>query len=553
MGSNHTPIDLYPGGRLPSIILSTEICTTPGLQSPCPNQLDGLYNCSDSTTAFCDVIHYRANNGDPGPIDFQTGGSISSYGTIQSVLDKMVFTSPNGGVIVVPNVSISLVDTGYIEYPDGSRFLPEVGTLSLGAPTFNQSWTAVSGPGLINASLIPSNLLAQGKTASYSVGLHVGSALYPNLKGSLIFGGYDQTRVLGQVGSYQVPGSGILQVDVLDIGIGVAIGDSPFNFTSKSGLLAQGNSTIQASISVRIEGGAPYMSLPRSSCDAIASFLPVTFSERYRLYLWNTNDNSYHQIVTSPAYLSFTFRSGTIVRVPFALLNLNLTAPLVDQPTPYFPCQPFDSDLYVLGRAFLQAAFLGVNWETGIGTWWLAQAPGPNTSSTPVITSIDLDAQTISPSTNIWEDTWSGIWTPLDKTINSTNTTSSPQSTTSSKRSNLSAGDKAGIGIGAAIAAVLVIIAGIMVFRCTSRRSRSQSHVAGPSTNDGVTGYEASSLDIQEMPATIGPQELPPADRWELSPSELSELPAGHNMSGAPVRTYAVRRGRTRCSRSSAV
>ena len=32
---------------------------------------------------------------------------------------------------------------------------------------------------------------------------------------------------------------------------------------------------------------------------------------------------------------------------------------------------------YTLGRAFLQAAFVGVNWEPDVGLWFLAQAPGP--------------------------------------------------------------------------------------------------------------------------------------------------------------------------------
>jgi hypothetical protein len=101
------------------------------------------------------------------------------------------------------------------------------------------------------------------------------------------------------------------------------------------------------------------------------------------LYLWNSDDDSYRKIVTSPAYLSFLFRKDSTnnqnitIKVPFALLNLTLQAALVDEETPYFPCYPSDN-IYSFGRAFLQAAFVSKDFGTGdgYGTWFLAQAPG---------------------------------------------------------------------------------------------------------------------------------------------------------------------------------
>jgi hypothetical protein len=68
-----------------------------------------------------------------------------------------------------------------------------------------------------------------------------------------------------------------------------------------------------------------------------------------------------------PPYIEFTFRlnssvsQNVITNLPFSL-NLTLTAPYVDQPNQYFPCRPFYADAFYLGRAFLQGAFLGVNW-----------------------------------------------------------------------------------------------------------------------------------------------------------------------------------------------
>jgi hypothetical protein len=113
----------------------------------------------------------------------------------------------------------------------------------------------------------------------------------------------------------------------------------------------------------------------------MASHLPITYSPEFNLYLWNVESPAYERIIKSAHYLSFTFAPGTgftnAINVPFALLNLTLHAPLTQTPTPYFACSPWlpSAAPYNLGRAFLQAAFLAQNWQTG--KLFLAQAPGP--------------------------------------------------------------------------------------------------------------------------------------------------------------------------------
>lgn len=272
-----------------------------------------------------------------------------------------------------------------------------------------------------NASLISGYLYEAGQLASNSYGPHIGSMAL-GISPSALFGGYDQSRVLGVVTaqSYQLYS---LPIDLLDIGIGVAEGGSPFADASFSGLLAQGNSSVGVSIPVLIEATIPYLYLPGSTCDAIAAQIPVTFHSDYGLYFWNTMDPKYARIVTSPAYLSFTFRpnqsnsQNMTIKVPFGLLNLTLQVPLINTPTQYFPCRPLtDGGSYTLGRALLQAAFVGVNWQTNLnGVWFLAQAPGPNTPSTPVMTSIGSSDTSLASSSNQWIDSWKGSWTVLDE------------------------------------------------------------------------------------------------------------------------------------------
>lgn len=120
--------------------------------------------------------------------------------------------------------------------------------------------------------------------------------------------------------------------------------------------------------------------MPQSTCDSIASYLPVTYDKDLGLYLWNTTASSFAQIVSLPHFLRLTFTSGSStadIDVPFTLLNLTLDTPIVSTPTQYFPCSPYspsDGSTYHLGRAFLQAAFLAQNWQTS--TLWLAHGAG---------------------------------------------------------------------------------------------------------------------------------------------------------------------------------
>ena len=81
-----------------------------------------------------------------------------------------------------------------IPKPDGSKYNNNVGVLGLGA-----SQNTVLG-GILQLMKEASDI------GSTSFGLHIGSVLC-NLSGSLILGGFDSSRVLGQVGVFQYRGS----------------------------------------------------------------------------------------------------------------------------------------------------------------------------------------------------------------------------------------------------------------------------------------------------------------------------------------------------------
>lgn len=460
LGDPEQRVDLYPGGIFESAVLTTDLCDN---DSPQPCGSGGMYDPSKSKTLddTSIKIKFEADS---------TSGAMSQPGKAQPVMEQLAFDDRNH---VVANLSMKLITKLETIFPDGSSYPIQVGQLCLGAPQDNQTFDSV------NASLIPNYLQDKRFVPSSSYGLHVGSAAL-NVPLSLWLGGYDSSRTLGSVSSQPLPASSLFTIDLLDIGVGVDHGGSPFPYTERHGILAEGNSSISTSVPVTMNPGAPYMYLPNSTCEAIAKDLPVTYNAKYGLYFWNTQDPEYAKIITSPTYLSLTFRGSAdnlTIKVPFQLLNLTLEAPLVSQSTSYFPCQPpNNSTAYSLGRAFLQAAFIGVNWDKGNGNWFLAQAPGPNTALTPV--QKPITTSTIDGSTANWADTWKTVWTPLpdpnapfSSGPQAKNITAGQSSRPTSSGSTLSGGGIAGVVIAAVSVILLFFAVGYFVRRRKHKRS----------------------------------------------------------------------------------
>ncbi|RYP18033.1 hypothetical protein DL765_004149 [Monosporascus sp. GIB2] len=472
---------MYPGREFASFVLTSDYCGY-NRSIPCDATKAGLYNTAQSQlggSGSDGFIQWRS-----GP-DYMLGLQVKGP-DLTSWIDYMEIGGQS-----VPNVSMALLGENFAEYPDGSWKPLSVGCLGIGAPdTVNQSFSNDFGP-MVNASLIPGYLWSQGTTASNSFGMHIGSVV-PPVDGSLYFGGYDQNRIIGDI--ITETDDYTKEITLKDITINVVEGASPWKFESMSGILAQGNDSISsAGIQVSVDGCSPYLSLPRSTCDALASYLPVDYNEDLGLYIWKTNDKKYAQIIGSPSALQFTFLSGSntqnvTISVPFLHLNLTLDAPLVEEPQQYLPCFT-GSDRYTLGRAFLQDAFVGANW--GAKTWWLAQAPGPSVPSSRIVELQEGDTS-ITASNNDWKASWSGTWKALSAeevsgaetgTVNGTaNQPSTPENTadtdTDPPQSGLASGAMAGIGIGAGLGA-LAIFGGLWFFFIRRRNRASKGDTEG--------------------------------------------------------------------------
>jgi hypothetical protein len=259
-------------------------------------------------------------------------------------------------------------------------------------------------------------------------------------------------RAIGDFGAYTLGGDtgGEPVVPMVDLTLGVMQGGTPFN-TTQVGSLYRNAATLNTSEPMSLNPTVPYMQMPLGMCEAVAEFLPVTFNENLGLYLWNINDPQFAKIVRSPAYMGIAFaRAGQpnlLIQVPFSVLNLTLTAPLVSQPTQYFPCKPSYStdDKFYLGRAFLQSAYLTVNWQRR--TFTMSQGSGPD-SGPATIVPIQSNDDTIGTSeAENFIRSWSAHWNTLPE----------------GPETGISPGTKVGIAIGA-ISGAASLISVIMYF-----------------------------------------------------------------------------------------
>ncbi|KAI1804884.1 acid protease [Daldinia bambusicola] len=505
---NEQKISLYPGREFQTFLLTSDYCSQ-NTSIPCYANQAGQYNDAQSqvdTTGSTGQIQYQSNP------DYMQGVDVLGEKT-KSWIDSMEF-----GGTTIDNVSLALMSGAYMAYPNGQWYPLTVGCLGIGAPdTVNQSFSNDFGP-TINASLVPGYLWSHNTIASNSFGMHIGSA-NPRMPGSFYFGGYDQNRIVGDVLTYSDDYT--KEITLKDIGIKVVDGSSPWEFESMGGLLAADNSSISSGgVQVSVDGCSPYLSLPKSTCDAIAKNLPVTYNEDLGLYFWNTDEPKYTQIVNSASVLEFVFTGNSntknvSISVPFRHLNLTLTAPLIDKPTQYFPCYTGPSKIYTLGRAFLQDAFVGANW--GTKQWWLAQAPGPNIPGPSVVEL--ADAGSIKASSNDWKESWSGSWKALQPSdIESSATVSAPSATNAAAetvvaREGLSTGAQAAIGVCVGVAG-LALIGALVFFFLRRRKARTAE---GPAPNAAATTHDSPAQGYY----------TPVKNPSSPGISEMSGVPAG--------------------------
>ncbi|KAL8830761.1 MAG: hypothetical protein Q9170_005588 [Blastenia crenularia] len=476
----------------------------------------------------------NAPQGIPGESDDWGGSYISSeWSSGELLYDKIyleLYPDNSGGL----NASIVALSEWVILFPNGRNYTAPAGILGLGPSLLEEP-----SPSLLE------QLKKNGTITSMFCGLHMGSALFQQ-PGSLILGGYEQNRVLGDVATLNLEVSSSLggpQAFILDVSLDVEIGDSPFNQSGSISLWHGLNDSSSGGASqsqtaggrtgsrlVNFNPSVPYMYMPIGICETAAQYLPVNWDSGLDLYIWDMGDQ-FSRIVSSPALMTIGLADNQAnnisIKVPFQVLNLTLLPPIVDAPTQYFPCKPWNQSTgSVLGRAFLQAAFLGFEYENNAA--FLAQAPGPSMEQSVIKTFQPNDAMIAPNKVGTFASSWASTWTVLASNASTAsppnNATASSQSTstsTSDGKGDLSGGAKAGVAVGSVAGALLLAVAAaILIWR---RKQKVGAQGSSTASHDSTQNPQFRDQSV----ATNG--DPPELDHW-TKPSEAYGNAPPHEM-----------------------
>lgn len=124
------------------------------------------------------------------------------------------------------------------------------------------------------------------------------------------------------------------------------------------------------SLQMAIDAGVTQLWLPKVICDKLAEALGLTYDSSTELYL--VNDTTRTTLLDLAPEFTFTLAANATsseavnIVLPYAAFDLIVSEPFYNTSRHYFPIRrAADEKLYVLGRAFLQEAYLIVDWERG--------------------------------------------------------------------------------------------------------------------------------------------------------------------------------------------
>ncbi|ORY65072.1 aspartic peptidase domain-containing protein [Pseudomassariella vexata] len=266
-------------------------------------------------------------------------------------------------------------------------------------------------PGRFGSVVVPapiSSLVEQdGVIPSHSYGYTAG-AYYGGQWGtplSLTLGGYDENRFVPHSTTFSLNSSTRLP-EVLVRGITASVTSldkAPTNWSSTSLQLLPFNESLTA----LVDSSTPYLWLPTAICDRFADALKLTWNESFGLYLFS--DNAVFENFSQPD-VSFVFtlsstdnrdNFGQPLNVP-GVINITISAnafrqtlryPFMnlfnygDAAIPYFPLKrATNGSSVIIGRTFLQEAYIITNYETSTYSIHQALFPDNPKRNTSIVT-----------------------------------------------------------------------------------------------------------------------------------------------------------------------
>lgn len=327
---------------------------------------------------------------------------------------------------------------------------------------------------LKNESAIPSLSYSYNAGAPY----RLNKAL-----GSLILGGYDTSAYQDTNSSYK-----FFSDQSRDLSVGIQ---------SISTNASAANTVLQSDlISMFIDSSVAEIYLPLDACHAFEKAFGLTYNTTLEMYL--VSDSLHSKLTSENPAVTFevttpiTGGSSFNITFPYASFDLEANPPLVTTASRYFPLKRAANDTqYVLGRTFLQEAYLIVDYERG------------NFSVHPRVWNASAESNIVT------------ILPPGAK--------ESEPNQSSSHGSSIGGGAIAGIVIGVC---VFIVAAAAAVLRFLVLPRRKKAAAVQTSQVDSSTGMMLGSVDAAspETSRTL-PAETLGTDLGELAGDETTPKP----------------------------
>ncbi|KAM0470888.1 hypothetical protein ACHAPX_009641 [Trichoderma viride] len=361
---------------------------------------------------------------------------------------------------------------GFTDNGDFGHDTVGLGYLGSGGPVVNNSIIAgIAGTefylGVLALNPRPTNFTTQNEPQQSFMQLLKNSSAIPSLSysynagapyrlnkalGSLILGGYDTSAYQDTDSSYK-----FFSDQSRDLSIGIQ---------SISTNASADNTVLQSDlISMFIDSAVAEIYLPLDACHAFEKAFGLTYNTTLEMYLVSDSLHSKltkeNPAVTFEVTTPITGGSSFNITFPYASFDLTANPPLIKATSRYFPLKRAANDTqYVLGRTFLQEAYLIVDYERG------------NFSVHPRVWNASAE---------------SNIVTIFPPGVKQSEPTPSP-----SHSSSISGGAIAGIVIGVCI---LIAAAAAAVLRFLVLPRRKKAAAAQTSQVDSTTAMMLGSVD----------------------------------------------------------
>jgi hypothetical protein len=294
---------------------------------------------------------------------------------------------------------------------------------------------------------------------------------------SLVFGGYDRTRLSEQGGvSISMPSK---QNNTLAVGVN-SITYKPdqeleanrFSFTNKTG-----------GFPATIDSTFPYLILPDEVCDEFVTAFGLTFDRDTQLY--TVNETSHEQNLRLDASVTFKISANpdvestkfTSIVLPYSALDQQASWPFYSSQTRYLPIRRTENGKFVLGRTFLQEAYIVVDYEHQNFTVAPAAFPDPMPNPS-LVTIFDRD--------------FTGLPVPDDP----------------GSGGGLSAGAIAGIVVGIVGAFIIVAIGVFFLWRKRRQAKKRKAEEEAEKPSEIDTTYAGTEIKYRRISELTGSETL---------------------------------------------